>query len=186
MRFVVAAALFAALSGQSLAQQARQPAPAPRAGTPAPGPTQAAPAPGSAGAASASNPQIFPCRTPQEVCFLGIVTGPSQVSILFTNAPGGDSMEPKPLDVATGEGAGTPLDLSANLGRVVMLTGTFDPKAGLTKAEVVEVASPLISALIKLQAGSEEEEEPAPAAGAKAKPGAAGPSAPAGATGGKR
>jgi hypothetical protein len=95
-------------------------------------------------------------------------------------------MDPKPLDVATGEGAGTPLDLSANLGRVVMLTGAFDPKAGLTKAEVVEVASPLISALIKLQAGSEEEEEePAPAAGAKGKPGAAAP-APAGSAGGKR
>ena len=49
------------------------------------------------------------------------------------------------------------------MGRIVMLTGTYDTQAGLTKAELVEVASPLVSLVVKAQLGGEE--EPPPAAG---------------------
>ena len=109
--------------------------------------------------------QIFPCRTAEEVCHLGVVVG-SQVAILYSNAPNAQGIEPKPVDVAGADGA--KIDMTKNAGRVVMLTGEFDPKTGLTKAEVVEVASPLASLAIKAQlAGGAEEAPPAAKGGAK-------------------
>ena len=109
--------------------------------------------------------QIFPCRTAEEVCHLGVVVG-SQVAILYSNAPNAQGIEPKPVDVAGADGS--KIDMTKNAGRVVMLTGEFDPKVGLTKAEVVEVASPLASLAIKAQlAGGAEEAPPAAKGGAK-------------------
>jgi hypothetical protein len=120
---------------------------------------------GAAPAQPPAPPPVFPCRTAQETCYLGIVVG-SQVAILFTNAPNAEGSE-KPVDVAGADGAKT--DLSANDGRVVMLAGSYDPKTGI-KGEVVEVASPLVSLSIKAQlaAGAPEEK-----AGGGAKPGQA-------------
>ena len=88
--------------------------------------------------------------------YLGVVTGPNQVAILFTNNPQAEGVESKPVDVLSSDtpaaaGSGTPLDLGQHLGRVVMLTGTYDAQAGLTKAELVEVASPLVSLTVKAQ-----------------------------------
>lgn len=163
MRLVLAAAAFALIL-PALAQQPRQtPArPAP------PARTETAPEPPAG---------LFPCRTAGEICTIGIVTGPNQIAVLFTNAqptpppappaspapparggPAGraaqaPAAEPdvvdKPVDVMSGDAPGTPLDLAPHLGRVVMLTGSYDPKAGLTKAELVEVASPLLSFALK-------------------------------------
>ena len=148
MRLAIAAAL-AALSLPALAQG--QPARPPASQRPpAPAPQQAQP----------PAPPIFLCRTAEEVCTLGIVTGNNQVAVIFTNAQGAEGVD-KPIDVFSGDGPGSPLDLSPNLGRVVLLSGGYDPKAGLTKAELVEAASPLISTLIKAQvAGSGDEGAP--------------------------
>ena len=156
MRFVMVLAAFA-VSSAAYAQQAR---PQGQARPPATPPAAAAaPAPPAA-------PPIFLCRTADEICTLGIATGPSQIAVLFTNAPDAQVAD-KPIDVSTGEAPGTPLDLAPHLGRVVMLTGTYDAK-GLTKAELVEVASPLVSMLLKAQiaAAAEEEQPPPPAPGA--------------------
>jgi hypothetical protein len=141
-------------------------------------------------------PGLFPCRTASEVCFIGIVTGNSQITLLFTNSPaaappppppaaqpprGGsagrapqppqpaaEDADDKPLDVLAGD-PGTPLDLAQHLGRVVMLTGTLDPKLGLTKAELVEVASPLLSFALKATlTGDDDEPAAPPASGARA------------------
>lgn len=128
---------------------------------------QRKPAPAAKPAAAPEPPplQIFPCRTADEVCHLGVVIG-SQVAILYTNAPNAQGVEPTPVDVAGADGQ--KIDMAKDAGRVVMLTGEYDPKAGLTKATVVEVASPLASLAIKAQlaAGAEE---PAPAAKGGAK-----------------
>jgi hypothetical protein len=118
-----------------------QPQARPPAGKPATGAAQQPPA----------APPIFPCRTEQETCFLGIVVG-SQVAILFTNAQ--NAQADRPVDVSGADGAKT--DLSANAGRVVMLAGSYDPKTGI-KGEVVEVASPLVSLSIKAQLGEGSE-----------------------------
>jgi hypothetical protein len=128
--------------------QAQAPARAP-AGKPAAGAAQQPPA----------TPPIFPCRTEQETCFLGIVIG-SQLAILFTNAQ--NAQADRPVDVSGADGAKT--DLSANAGRVVMLAGSYDPKTGI-KGEVVEVASPLVSLSIKAQLG--DGSEPPSGAGPK-------------------
>ena len=109
--------------------------------------------------------QIFPCRTAEEVCHLGVVVG-SQVAILYTNAPNAQGADPSPVDVTGPDGQ--KVDMTKNSGRVVMLTGDFDPKAGVTKAEIVEVASPLASLAIKAQlAGGGEEPPPAAKGGGK-------------------
>jgi hypothetical protein len=152
MRRLIAVAAFAALLAPAAAQQTRP------QGQPSKPPAQAqrppAPAP----------PPIFACRTAEEVCFLGIVTGKSQIAVLFTNAEKTDNIDAKPIEVLSGDAAGAPaLDLAEHMGRVVMLTGTYDPQAGLTKAELVEVASPLVSLMVKAQLGAEE--EPPPQAG---------------------
>lgn len=141
------ALLLAAVAiGPAAAQQRRAPA--------KPTATPAEPAP----------PALFPCRTAAETCYLGVVVG-TQVAVLYTNAPNAQGIDAKPLDVTAGENAR--VDLKPNEGRVVMLTGVYDPKAGLTKAELIEVASPLASLAIKAQlAGGGEE----PAGGGRAAP----------------
>lgn len=133
-----------ALAGAAEAQQ--------RKGAPAK-PAAAAPEPPAV--------QIFPCRTAEEVCHLGVVVG-NQVAILYTNAPDAQGVDPTPVDVAGPDGQ--KIDMSKNAGRVVMLTGTFDPKTGISKAEVVEVASPLASLAIKAQLAGGGDEPPAPPA----------------------
>lgn len=141
------AALIALAASAAFAQAPSRPA----ARSPAAAPSQPpAPSP------------IYPCRASGEVCFLGIVVG-SQVLVLYTNAPGATGLD-KPIDVTAGENA--KVDLTPNAGRVVMLTGTLDPKAGLTKAELVEVASPLASLAIKAQLAGGGPEEAAPKAAA--------------------
>lgn len=154
MRLVIAAAALAAFALPALAQpQPARPPAGQRPPAAQPQPQPPAPSP------------IFLCRTAEEVCTLGIVTGNNQIAVIFTNAPGAEGVD-KPVDVSTGEAPGSPLDLSPNVGRVVLLTGTYDPKAGFTKAEIVETASPLVSTLIKAQiAGSAD--EGAPSRGAK-------------------
>jgi hypothetical protein len=152
MRHVLAIAAMAALVSSAAAQQGRPPAP------------QAKPP---AQPAAPALPPIFPCRTAEEVCFLGVVTGKNEVVVVFTNAEKADGIDAKPIAVAAaaapGAVAAMPLDLAPHLGRIVMLTGTYDPQAGLTKAELVEVASPLVSLVVKAQLGAEE--EPSPPAG---------------------
>ena len=102
---------------------------------------------------------MFPCRTEQEICYIGVVVG-NQVSVLYTNDPKADSIDSTPVAV---QGASGPIDVSQHAGRVVMLTGQYD-KSGITRGEIVDVASPLLSFAIKsqLSGGDEEEEEPEP------------------------
>jgi hypothetical protein len=89
---------------------------------------------------------------------VGVVIN-NQVSVLFTNAEKAEGIESKPIDAT--DAAGGKLDLSRHEGQVVMLTGDYDAKAGLIKAELVEAASPLVSFAIKvLLSGDEGEEEP--------------------------
>jgi hypothetical protein len=163
MRHLITAAALLALASSAEAQQARPQAQKPPAQTQQKPPSQQpAPLP------------VFLCRTAEEVCFLGIVTGKNEVAVVFTNAPQADGIEAKPIAVLTGDspgaaGSATPMDLTSHLGRVVMLTGTYDPQAGLTKAELVEVASPLVSLTIKAQL-SVDEPEPQPAGKPQPKP----------------
>lgn len=162
MRNLIAVAALAALVSSAEAQQARPQGGGqkPAAPTQQPAPQPPPPLP------------VFPCRTAEEVCFLGVVTGDKEVLVVFTNAPQADGIDAKPIAVLTGDspgaaGSATPMDLAPHLGRVVMLTGTYDAQAGLTKAELVEVASPLVSATIKAQLAVDEPPEPPPARGGK-------------------
>jgi hypothetical protein len=162
MRYLIVVAL-AAFAASAEAQQARPPAgqkPPAQAQQKAPQPP--APLP------------IYLCRTAEEVCFLGIVTGNNEILVVFTNAPQGEGIDATPVTVLTGDspgaaGSATRMDLAPHLGRVVMLTGTYDPQAGITKAELVEVASPLVSMTLKAQL-SPDEPEPQPAAKPQQKP----------------
>jgi hypothetical protein len=155
MRELIAVAALAALITSAAAQQARPPGQSPKP------PAQSQPR------APAPPPlAIFPCRTAEEVCFLAVVTGKSQVAVLFTNADKAEGIDAKPVEVSTGDSpgaGGTPLDLTQHVGRIVMLTGAYDAQAGVTKAELVEVASPLVSLVVKAQIGGDE--EPPPPAG---------------------
>jgi hypothetical protein len=156
MRKLATVAVFAALIVSAAAQQGRPPGPQtkpPAAGQPQPQ------------AQVPSPPPIFPCRTAEEICFLGIVTGKSQIAVLFTNAEKAEGIDAKPIEVLSGEAPGAALDLAPHLGRVVMLTGAYDSQAGLTKAELVEVATPLASLVVKAQLGEAEEPPPPPPAG---------------------
>jgi hypothetical protein len=159
MRLAIAAAAWAALSLPAFAQG--QPA-RPPAG-------QRPPAPAAQQPPSPAPTSVFLCRTAEEVCTLGIVTGNNQIAVIFTNAPGAEGVD-KPIDVSSGDGPGSPLDLSQNVGRVVLLKGTYDPKTGLTKAELVEVASPLVSTLIKAQIAGAGDEGPPSRGGGKPAP----------------
>lgn len=157
MRNLIAVVALAGLVSSAQAQQAR-----PQGGGQKPPAQAQQPAPPPL--------PVFPCRTAEDVCFLGVVTSDKEVLVVFTNAPQADGIDAKPIAVLTGDspgaaGSATPMELAPHLGRVVMLTGTYDAQAGLTKAELVEVASPLVSATIKAQLAVEEPPE-APAAGA--------------------
>ena len=113
---------------------------------------QAAPPP----APPAPPPGFFPCRTPGETCYVGVVAGPSQIAILFTNNPQAEGIEAKPVELSSAEAPGTALDLAASLGRVVMVTGSYAAATGITKAEVVDTASPLLSFMMKQSAAADE------------------------------
>ena len=149
MRAMIVMAAVAAFMTAASAQQGRPPGQAPKPPGPGAQPRPTAP------------PPIFPCRTAEEICFLGVVMGKNQVAVLFTNAEKAEGIDAKPIDVSTGDAsAPAPLDLAPHTGRVVMLTGAYDAQAGLTKAELVEVGSPLLSLVVKAQLGGEEEPPP--------------------------
>jgi hypothetical protein len=151
MRLLILTAAIAAFSFPAFAQQQRQPPqrqPPPQQAQP----QQPAPPP----------PGMFACRTEQETCFVAIVLGANQVSILYQNDPKApEGIENKPIAVLAPSGA--PAELGQHNGKVVMLIGEYTAQ-GLTKAEVVDVATPLLSFAIKsmLSAGEEEEPEPEP------------------------
>lgn len=155
MRAILALAALAAFALPALAQQ-QPPRPSPQQPAPRPPAAQAQPAP-----APPAPPTLFPCRTATEVCHVGVVIN-NHVSVLFTNSDKADGIESKPIDAT--DAAGAKLDLGRHEGQVVMLTGEYDPKAGLTKAELVEAASPLVSFAIKVllsgEEGEDEEEQP--------------------------
>jgi hypothetical protein len=150
MRAILAFAALAAFALPALAQQ-QPPRPSPQQPAPRPPAAQAQPAP-----APPAPPTLFPCRTATEVCHVGVVIN-NQVSVLFTNSDKADGFESKPIDAT--DAAGAKLDLGRHEGQVVMLTGDYDPKTGLTKAELVEAASPLVSFAIKVLLSGEEGED---------------------------
>ncbi len=96
---------------------------------------------------------LFPCRTPEETCYVGVVKD-GKVTVLFTNDRKADEIAGKPMAVS-GDG----LDLAKAENRTVMLVGSYDPKDGLTKAEVVDVASPLVAFALKTTIGGGEADE---------------------------
>jgi len=158
----VAAVSIAASSLPGLAQQGRSPQPQPQ-------PQQQA---------QPAQPEVLPgmfaCRTENETCFIAIVTGASQVSVLYTNDPQAEGVEEKPVSVQGSGGAA--IDIGQHTGRVVMLTGQFKGSS-LVNAAVVDVASPLLSFAIKSMlagggegAEEEAEEEPPPAPAQRQQP----------------
>ena len=150
MRALIGLAALAALTVPSLAQQPRPPGQRPPAQRPqAQPPTPPAPPPG-----------MFPCRTEGETCFIGVVTGPSQIAVMFTNAPQAEGIEAKPVDLSSGDAPGAALDLAGSVGRVVMVTGAYAAASGITKAQVVDTASPLLSFMMKQSAGDEGPQAP--------------------------
>jgi hypothetical protein len=155
MRALICLAAVTAFALPALAQPRppgqRAPAPRQQAQPPAP------PAP---------PPGFFPCRTPAEVCYVGVVAGPSQIAILFTNNAQAEGIEAKPVELSSAEAPGTALDLAGSLGRVVMLTGSYAAATGITKAEVVDTASPLLSFMMK-QSAAAEDAQAAPQRGGK-------------------
>jgi hypothetical protein len=154
MLFSLAATALAALFLPVLAQ-AQQGRP-PGGQRPAPPPAQP----------QAAAPSFFLCRTADEVCTLGIVTGNNQIAVIFTNATGAETVE-KPIDVLSGDAPGSPLDLSANVGRVVLLTGAYDPKLGLVRSALVDAASPVVSTWIKAQLAGGSAEDSGASRGGK-------------------
>ena len=146
MRALIGLAALAALTVPSLAQQPRPPGQRPPQGR-----QQAQPP-----APPAPPPGMFPCRSEGEVCFIGVVTGPSQIAVLFTNDQKAEGIEAKPVDLSSADAPGTALDLAGSLGRVVMVTGSYAAATGITKAEVVDTASPLLSFMMKQSAGGDE------------------------------
>ena len=128
---------------------AAQPAPKGPKAPPPPPPPKEAPAPDPTAA------MLFPCRTPEETCYVGVVKD-GKVTVLFTNDRKADEIAGKPMAVS-GEG----LDLAKTENRTVMLVGSYDPKDGLTKAEVVDVASPLVAFALKSTIGGGEPDESA-------------------------
>ena len=100
-------------------------------------------------------PGFFPCRSEGEICYIGVVTGASQMAVLFTNNQQAEGVEAKPVELSSAEAPGTPLDLAGSLGRVVMVTGSYAQASGITKAQVVETAPPLLSFMIKQMAADE-------------------------------
>ncbi|MGF3022752.1 hypothetical protein ACQVP2_07980 [Methylobacterium aquaticum] len=130
---------------------------APAAAQPAPKgpPPKAAPPPKEAPAPQPDPvaAMLFPCRTPEETCYVGVVKD-GKITVLFTNDRKADEIAGKPMAVS-GEG----IDLAKTENRTVMLVGSYDPKDGLTKAEVVDVASPLVAFALKSTIGGGEPDE---------------------------
>ena len=149
-RITLAAAILGTAATAALAQPARTPAGNAPAGKP---PVAQQPAP----------PPIFPCRTEAETCFLGVVIG-SQVAVIYTNVQKAEGLDAKPVDLLGQDGA--KVDLAQNAGRVVMIAGSYEPKTGI-KGELVEVASPLASLVVKAQLGGGDAPPPAPQATSK-------------------
>lgn len=143
MKLVLASALAVTVAGAAYAQS--------RPKTPPPPPPQQQGAPQGPGL-------LFPCRSEKETCFVGSVKD-GKLLVLFTNEPKAEESIGKPLAASAGEG-GAALDLAASENRIVMVTGSYDPKAGLTKAEVVDVASPLVGFAIKASLGGGGEDGP--------------------------
>ena len=134
----VVAMVTIALASGSEAAPPKAPARPPAAAAPAPPP-----------------PGMFPCRSESEICFIGVVTGKNTVAVQFTNAPQSDGIDAKPISVFSDDG-GAALDLSGDLGRVVMLVGTYEAAKGITKAAIADVASPILSFMIKSQGGDDQ------------------------------
>jgi hypothetical protein len=103
-------------------------------------------------------PGMFPCRTEAEVCYVGIVTGKNTVMVQFSNAPQSDGIDQKAQNVFSDDAGATPLDLTQDLGKAVMLTGTYDAAKGISKAVVADVASPILTFMIKSQLGSGDDQ----------------------------
>ena len=148
MAFVFALAMLSLPAAAQRAQQ-KQPAQPPQRG-------QAQPAPQEQG------PTLFPCRTAEEICYLGVVLG-DKVAVIYTNNPSAEGLD-TPIDVSTGDasagGGGGKLDLRQHDGRVVMLTGDYRNNV-LYKAELVEAGGPLLSLVVKgLMLGQSEEPQP--------------------------
>ena len=141
---------FVAIAVIAGAAQAQQPKPKPAAPPP---PAQAeGPPPGA--------DVLFPCRSAKEICYVGAVTN-GKLAVLFTNDAKAEEIGGKPLAVSAGDGS-SPLDLSANEGKVVMIVGSYESKTGLTTAEVVDVAGPLLGFALKANAGGGDDGPPAP------------------------
>ncbi len=157
MRLVIMAAVLATLTAPALAQQQGRPQQGGQGGQRPPAQQQQQPpAPQQQQQQDQGAPGMFACRTENEICYIGVVVG-GQVSVLYTTDPAAEGIEDRPINV---RGA----DLSQHNGRVVMLVGRYDRNAGLSNAEVVDVAGPLLSFAIKslMSGGGEEEEEPPP------------------------
>jgi hypothetical protein len=92
---------------------------------------------------------------------------------MFTNDQKAEGLEAKPVDLSSADAPGASLDLPANLGRVVMVTGAYAQATGITKAQVVDTASPLLSFMLKQAGGDEGAQAPPRAAGGR-RPGASG------------
>jgi hypothetical protein len=168
MRLLIITAAIAALTLPAVAQQ-QQPQQRPQQGQPQQRPQQQqpqqrpqqAPPPQAQQQPPAPVPGMFACRTEPEICYVGIVIGSNLVSVLYTNDPKGEGIDEKPVTVLAPTGA--PADLSQHNGKVVMLTGEYSAQSGLSKAEVVDVAGPLLSFAIKsMLSGGGDEEEPEP------------------------
>lgn len=140
----VCVAAVIAMSGPAQAQPKPKPA--------APPPAQEGPPPGA--------DVLFPCRSAKEICYVGAVSE-GKLAVLFTNDPKAAEIGAKPLAVSAGDGS-APLDLSANEGKVVMMVGSYEAKTGLTKAEVVDVAGPLLGFALKANGGGGDDGPPAP------------------------
>lgn len=161
MRLIILTAALAALSLPAFAQQGLPP----RNPPPQQQPPRQAPPPPQQPQQQQQQPQqqqddsapgMFACRTEQEVCFIGVVVGNNQVSVLYTNDPKAENLDSTPINAA-----GAP-DLGRHMGRVVMLTGDYNPQSGLSRVEVIDVASPLLSFAIKSMLSNNEQEEPEP------------------------
>jgi len=150
MRIAIAVVAMAALAFGTQAQAA---------------PPKAAPAkqPAAPAAPPPPPPGFFPCRTEAEICYVAIVTGKNEILVQFTNAQQSEGIDQKPIGVFSDDAGSAALDLSQNLGRVLMLTGAYEAAKGLTKAQVVDVASPILSFTIKSQISGGEEQQPAAA-----------------------
>ena len=126
--------------------------------------------PAAAAAPPPPPPGFFPCRSETEICYVAIVTGKSEVLVQFTNAPQSEGIDQKPVNVFSDDAGATALDMSQNLGRVVMLTGTYDAAKGIGKGAVVDVASPVLTFFIKSQISGGGDDQGAAAGGSKGAP----------------